>query len=140
LEEARRLAVEPASRNLAEQVRPCHGSAMRKLALSTVLIVAACAPRQVVAPPVTVAQPPPQAAQRNDLIGLTAPQLIGIFGSPALQVREGPSLKMQFRSRSCILDAYLYPEPTQERVSYVEARLPSGDPANAQSCYDTLKR
>ena len=113
--------------------------AMRKLALVAVLFAAACAPRQVAAPPVT-GTPPPQAAQRNDLIGLTAPQLIGIFGSPALQVREGQGLKMQFRSRACVLDAYLYPEPTQERVTYAEARLPSGDPANAQSCYDTLKR
>ena len=113
---------------------------MRRLAFCSFLAIAACAPRQVAAPAVTVVPPPPQAAQRNDLIGLTAPQLIGIFGSPALQVREGPGLKMQFRSRSCVLDAYLYPEPSQERVSYVETRLPSGDPASAQTCYDTLKR
>ena len=28
---------------------------------------------------------------------------------------------------------------TQEQVTYVEARHPSGEPANAQSCYDALK-
>ena len=73
-------------------------------------------------------------------MGLSAAGLVNLFGTPALQVREGPGLKLQFRSRSCVLDAYLYPEPTEERVTYVETRLPSGDPANAQSCYDTLKR
>ena len=114
---------------------------MRRLALSALLIVAACAPRTAVTPPTTVPRPQPQQpAQRNDLIGLTAARLIGIFGTPALQVREGAGLKLQFRGRSCVLDAYLYPEPTQEHVTYVEARSPSGEAVNAQSCYDALKR
>ena len=73
------------------------------------------------------------------MIGLTAAQLIGIFGTPALQVREGTGLKLQFRGRGCVLDAYLYPEPSQEHVTYVEARLPSGELTNAQGCYDALK-
>jgi hypothetical protein len=120
---------------------------MRRLALSAaLLLVAACVPRQAPAPQVPAPQVPapqrptsPASQQRNDLIGLTAAQLIGIFGTPALQVREGAGLKLQFRGRNCVLDAYLYPEPTQEQVTYVEARHPSGEPANAQSCYDALK-
>jgi hypothetical protein len=114
---------------------------MRRLAITAALMVAACVPRQAPAPqaPAPQRQPTQQAPQRNDLIGLTAAQLIGIFGTPALQVREGDGLKLQFRSRSCVLDAYLYPEPSQEHVTYVEARHPSGEPANAQSCYDALK-
>jgi len=111
---------------------------MRRFALSAVLIVAACAPRTAVTPPTTVPRAAAQPAQRNDLIGLTAPQLIAIFGAPALQVREGAGLKLQFRGRNCVLDTYLYPEPTQEHVTY-EARSPSGEPANAQGCYDALK-
>ena len=114
---------------------------MRRFALSAVLVVAACAPRTAVTPPPSVTRPQPQQpAQRNDLIGLTAAQLIAIFGAPALQVREGAGLKLQFRGRNCVLDAYLYPEPSQERVTYLEARSPSGDQVNAQGCYDALKR
>ena len=116
---------------------------MRRFALSALLIVTACAPRPAVQTPAdqpVIQRSPAAAASRNDLMGMSSADLIGLFGTPALQVREGPGLKLQFRSRSCVLDAYLYPEPTVERVTYVEARLPSGDPANAQSCYDTLKR
>ena len=116
---------------------------MRRLAIPAVLMVAACAPRPAIQTPAaqpTAQRPAHSAPGRNDLIGMSAAQLIGIFGTPALQVREGPGLKLQFRSRSCVLDAFLYPEPTEERVTYVEARLPSGDPTNAQACYDTLKR
>ena len=114
---------------------------MRRLAISAALLVAACVPRQAPAPQVPTPQRPtgPASQQRNDLIGLTAAQVISIFGTPALQVREGAGLKLQFRGPNCVLDAYLYPEPTQERVTYVEARHPSGEPANAQSCYDALK-
>jgi len=114
---------------------------MRRLAISAALLVAACVPRQAPAPQAPAPhRPPAQAAtQRNDLVGLTAAQLISIFGTPALQVREGAGLKLQFRGRNCVLDAYLYPEPTQEQVTYVEARQASGEPANAQSCYDALK-
>ena len=50
--------------------------------------------------------PAPQL--RGGLIGLTAAELVQRLGSPALQIREGQSLKLQFRSPSCILDAYLY--------------------------------
>ena len=44
---------------------------------------------------------------RSNLIGMSAGELIQRMGQPALQVREGPGLKLQFRGRSCILDAYL---------------------------------
>ena len=54
--------------------------------------------------------PEPEAARRRkpsrlrqsagDLIGLTATELVARFGAPALQVREGTGLKLQFRGRS----------------------------------------
>jgi hypothetical protein len=58
------------------------------------------------------------------------------FGSPALQVREGISLKLQFRGRICVLDAYLYPSGTTGllRVSHVDARAPSGSDYNQAAC------
>ena len=114
---------------------------MRRLSLFALLLVAGCAtaPEQPIEQPVAP-QPVRSAPVRNDLVGLSAAQLVQIFGTPALQIREGPGLKMQFRSRACVLDAFLYPSAGGERVTYVEARLPTGAATNPQSCYDTLKR
>ena len=79
---------------------------------------------------------------RGELIGLTAGRA-GRSGSarPALQVREGHSLKLQFRGRRCILDAYLYPpaeRPGAERVTHVDARLPSGVDIDQRRCVAAL--
>ena len=89
------------------------------------------APAPVQAPP--VAAPKPQIVH-SDLMGATAGQLIQLLGQPALQVREGPGLKLQFRKRGCVLDTYLYPTANGERVTYVDARLPSGTDTNTQQC------
>ena len=74
---------------------------------------------------------------------MTGPELIRMFGSPALQVREGPGHKMQFRGLACVLDAYLYP-PAQgdgtPRVTHVDARLPSGADASQPSCIAALQQ
>lgn len=113
----------------------------RVLALSAALLLAGCAttpqPQTPAPQPVQPVQP---VQQRNDLIGMSAAELIRTFGTPALQVREGPGLKLQFRGGACVLDAFLYPSSGGERVTYVDTRLPNGASANAQSCYDALKR
>jgi len=93
--------------------------------------------------PVT-ARPIVQAPEvRSDLTGMTAGELIQRMGQPSLQVREGAGLKLQFRGRSCILDAYLYP-PAQgigtERVSHVDTRLANGNDTSQASCIASLTR
>ena len=115
---------------------------MRRLTLFALLLLAGCetVPEQTPTPQPITPRPVQPAPQRNDLVGMSASQLVQIFGPAALQIREGSSLKMQFRSRSCVLDAFLYPSAGGERVTYVEARLPNGAATNAQGCYDTLKR
>jgi hypothetical protein len=73
-------------------------------------------------------------------MGLTPNELVGHFGSPALQVREGTSLKLQFRGRRCVLDAYLYPSTGGAmRVTHVDARLPSGVDADQAACISALE-
>jgi hypothetical protein len=76
------------------------------------------------------------------VIGMTAGDLVSHFGNPALQVREGNSLKLQFRAPSCVLDAYLYPPPGggMQRVTHIDARLPSGADTDAQRCATQLNR
>ena len=113
---------------------------MRRLVLALALFVAACAtaPQQPAPlPPPTAIQP---TAQARKLIGLTANELVGYFGHPALQVREGTSLKLQFRGRQCVLDAYLYPQNGGVlRVTYVNTRLPSGADTDQAACISDLE-
>ena len=103
---------------------------------SSAVLLAGCVAREPA--PAPVATPAPVAAKpqvvHSDLMGATAGQLIQLLGQPALQVREGPGLKLQFRKRGCVLDAYLYPGAGGERVTYVDARLPSGNDTNTQEC------
>ena len=114
-----------------------HRPLMRRLVPALMLTFAACAPRPQQAPPPpqqTVVTPSPH--RQSDLLGLTASELVQRFGNPALQVREGTSVKLQFRGRGCVLDAYLYPPPTGgvQRVSHIDTRFTSGVDASQQAC------
>ena len=114
---------------------------MRRSVLVLTLILAACATRPQQPAPVqqTIVTPSPQT--RSDLLGLTANDLVQRFGNPALQVREGASLKLQFRRRGCVLDAYLYAAPTGgvQRVAHVDTRWPTGADADQTACITALE-
>jgi hypothetical protein len=113
----------------------------RSLAFTSLSFVAGCAtaPEPPPSQPLVAA---PAAHIRGDLIGLTAGELVGRLGTPALQVREGNGLKLQFRAPRCILDAYLYPPPGAvgpERVTYVDARLRSGADTDQKHCVASIE-
>ena len=122
-----------------------HPLLMRRFVLAPILFLAACAPR-VETPPV-VAQPPPVPQpvkpRTTSLTGLSAQELVGHLGHPALQIREGTSLKLQFRSSRCVLDAFLYPPESNPngvlRVTYVDTRLPSGAATDQAACISALE-
>ena len=112
---------------------------MRRLILASILFLAACAtaPQQPAPQP---AQVTPAQPETRRLIGLTAQDLVGHFGNPALQVREGNSLKLQFRGRRCVLDAYLYPSGSGPlRVTYIDTRAPSGVDTDETGCISALE-
>jgi hypothetical protein len=116
---------------------------MRRITFAVILLLAACAPRPQAQPQPAPAQPvqaaPPQP-RATPLVGLTPSELVGHFGNPALQVREGTSLKLQFRSRTCVLDAYLYPSRDGAlRVTYVDTRTPTGVDTNQAACISALE-
>src|SRR5919206_443765 len=97
----------------------------RYLAIAAGLLLASCAtaPKPTTVP--EIVETPSTA--RTGLLGLTASELVGHFGNPALQIREGTSLKLQFRGRGCVLDAYLYPSTGGAlRVTHVDTRTQSG--------------
>ena len=112
---------------------------MRRLVLALTLFVSACAtrPAQVAAPQPTTAPAP--VKRSGELLGWTAAELIGEFGTPALQVREGTSVKLQFRRPACVLDAYLYPSGTNPpKVTHIDTRLPSGADTDQAACIAAL--
>ena len=115
---------------------------MRSLiALSLTLLLAACA----TVPRAPAPQPPavqPQAEEQNSLAGLTPQELVGRFGRPALQIREGSSLKLQFRGPRCVMDAYFYPSGSSAtlKVTHVDTRLPSGGDIDQAACIFSLRQ
>ncbi len=111
---------------------------MRRSALALTLFVSACAtrPEQAAAPQPSTPAP---IKRSSELLGWTAAELIGEFGTPALQVREGTSVKMQFRRPACVLDAYLYPSGANPpKVTHVDTRLPSGAETDQAACIAAL--
>lgn len=112
----------------------------RLLLLSATLALASCATRpNQPSVPATVPQLQPQ--ETSSLVGLTAQELVGRFGTPALQVREGNSLKLQFRGPRCVMDAYLYPSASSGAltVTHVDTRLPSGGDIDQAACVFALR-
>jgi hypothetical protein len=113
----------------------------RTIAFSSMLLVAGCASAPQQAPPLQ-----PVAAQQSresgNLLGLTPQDLVGQFGTPALQIHEGASLKLQFRGPSCVMDAYLYPSGTAGtlKVTHIDTRLPSGSDIDQAACVSSLRR
>ena len=112
----------------------------RLLVLSAMLILAGCAtrPQETPAPAPT---PVPQPEETSSLVGLTPQELVGRFGVPALQIREGSSLKLQFRGPRCVMDTYLYPSGGSGalKVTHVDTRLPSGGDIDQAACVFALR-
>lgn len=111
------------------------------------IVLAGCGPS---APPISTPPPPPPLVSAPPAVGLTrvmgqtAPTLIAFLGAPALDVREGPARKLQFRSVACVLDAYLYP-PTdgsggEPKVTWIDTRTPAGADFDRASCIASLAR
>lgn len=114
---------------------------MRRLAPFAALALAACATTPDRPPPAPAAVEPP--AERGDLIGLDSNQLAARFGAPALTVREGDSVKLQYRGASCVLDAYLYRPQSgggAARVTHVDVRDPQGRRSDPAGCVAALGR
>jgi len=117
---------------------------MRRLLFASTLLLAACAtaPQQQQQP---VAQIPvvaqPQPAEAGALVGLSVSALVGYLGNPQFQVREGSSMKLQFRSDRCVLDAYLYPDGGSGplRVTHIDTRTPAGVDTSQAACIFALK-
>ena len=118
-----------------------HRQLMRRSTIFALsLLAAACAPRpQAGTPPPQPVTPQPE--EPTSLTGLTAQELVGRFGTPTLQVREGNSLKLQFRGPRCVMDAYLYPSGGSGtlKVTHVDTRTPTGGDFDQAACIFALR-
>jgi len=113
---------------------------LRRLAPALPLFLAACASdtgTPEIEPQSLPAPLQPGSHRHGHLTGLTVTELGEMFGSPSLQVREGPGLKLQYRGGGCVLDTYLY-APVDgrgvERVTHADARLSSGAATDVAGC------
>lgn len=108
------------------------------------LPLAACAPTPGPKAPVAVTEKPVKLheAGLERVMGKTGAQLTQLFGDTDLDGHEGQARRMQFAGPSCVLDAYLYPpkDGGEPIVTYVDARLPSGDDIDRASCIAALSR
>lgn len=70
------------------------------------------------------------SALLGDLTGLEASSLRSLLGAPGLVRKDPPAEVWQYRSPSCVLDIYLYPDGDKLTVAHAEARAPKagGDP------------
>lgn len=86
-------------------------------------------------------EPQRMVSEIERVMGKEARTLVQLFGQPVQDVREAAARKLQFATKDCILDAYLYP-PAEGRdpvVTYVAARVADGREAERNSCITALR-
>ena len=118
-----------------------HRDPMRRLLFASALILAGCA---------TKPEPAPSPQQPCAGCAGEAPDYPAdghdderpdrSLRPARLQVQEGTSLKLQFRGRYCVLDAYLYPgQNGVMRVTHVDTRNTSGADVDQATCISALE-
>jgi hypothetical protein len=117
----------------------------RLLPLSApVLMLAACSTPNVQTGTAPVSEKPANMheAGLDRVIGKTARELVALFGPADLDSPEGQARKLQFVGPACVLDTYLYPAKAgaEPVVTYIDARLTSGDDIDRASCIAALSR
>ena len=139
-----RLAAATGWGKLASGETARHKRRMRRLIPFAALLIAGCASTPT-PEPAKPAAPTPVGTKdhaHSTLDGMTANELGQHFGQPRLQIREGDGTKLQFAGPNCVLDAYLYPNPSGAgvaRVTHVDTRNLQGGPVNEQNCIASIE-
>ena len=113
------------------------------LTILPALVLAGCGEGGTVAPrparEIPLPSIPGGVAGLDRVMGQSGGALIGLFGPPVADVREGTARKLQFGNATCVLDAYLYPKGRGEPVvTYLDARQTDGSPIDRASCVGAL--
>ena len=103
---------------------------------------AAALPKQDPAPEAKQSASRPQfsAAERDPdrLLNLDVSGLAGILGDPTFKRRDRSVRVWQYRDEGCILDLFLYPKPTEYKVTHYEFRSASDAKISGQGCFERL--
>ncbi len=117
------------------------------LPLPLLLVLAACGgSTATVARPAGIVPLPTRITNTAGLervLGHSARELTGLFGQPDVDLVEGQARKMQFGSRICVLDAYLYPPKSgrgEATVTHLDTRQRDGSAIDRASCVAALTR
>ncbi|MFC6214325.1 hypothetical protein ACFP4G_04955 [Fodinicurvata halophila] len=79
--------------------------------------------------------------QPESLIGLDRAGLTSTLGEPRMLRREAPAEIWQYRSRSCVLDVFLYETPGGiETVTHLEARNNLAEAVAMDRCMGSVLR
>ena len=111
----------------------------QRSALATTLVLGACVAPHPAATAGKV-EAPYTSIGLERVLDQDAAGLTRLFGAPDANVREGTAQKLQFAGPICVLDAYLYPKGGEPRVTYLDARTPTGGPIDRASCVAALTR
>ncbi|MHA6723429.1 hypothetical protein [Sphingomonas sp. RS2018] len=114
-------------------------------ALALALLTGACvAPGESTRPaqPIPIPRQTYSAAGLERVLGQTARGLTAAFGAADADVTEGSARKLQFGSRICVLDAYLYPKngSGEPVVTHIDTRQRDGSAIDRASCVAALAR
>ncbi len=82
---------------------------------------------------------PSQSALDNPL-GLDQAGLTKWFGTPSLIRRDYPAEVWQYRTKSCVLELYLYPVDDHMAVTHAEARGPAAGSSALKPCLSALSQ
>lgn len=75
------------------------------------------------------------SVQPDELIGRDSVGVVGALGQPTRVRKEASAQIWQYDGGSCVVDLFLYPEGSQHRVAYIEARdTAQGHKADAARC------
>jgi hypothetical protein len=108
------------------------------------IALSGCVSRGGVAAPPAIrpasATPRLSTAGLENIIGATRAALVAALGDPRLDIAEGAARKLQFAGEACVFDAYLYPPKrgAEPVVTYVDARLPTGEDTDRARCAAAL--
>jgi hypothetical protein len=91
------------------------------------LMVGACStPPPQDAPRLTAATPIQPVTTRHPILpaltGLSAAEVVGLFGEPDFRRGEAPAELWQYRSADCVLDLFLYRDLSGTHVVHTETR------------------
>lgn len=88
------------------------------------------------------ADPPARRAKINDdpqqLLRLDGHRVAELLGPASFVRRDGPAEVWQYRAKVCVLDVYLYKEPSGLTVAHVDLRQRRNAPQPARRCFHDM--